>query len=55
MREPVIGERVRATMNGSDWFDGLYVKNSDIFIQYGVLRDDIGEIRYFIRAEPIDA
>ncbi len=53
MREPVIGERVRATMNGSDWFEGVYVEESDVFVQYGVLLDDIKEIRYFVRAEPM--
>jgi len=51
--EPVIGEKVRATMNHVDWFTGIYVDESDVMAQYGVLRDDIKEIRYFIHAERI--
>jgi len=42
-----IGTRGKASMNGVDWFSGVYVKESDIFCQYGVLRDDIKEIRFF--------
>jgi hypothetical protein len=52
MSDIKIGERVRATMNGQDWFTGKYVQESDIFAQYGVLRDDIKEIRFFVHAEP---
>jgi len=51
--EPQIGDRVRATMNGEDWFEGRYVKKSEVFVKYGVKRDDIGDVRYFIIAEKI--
>ena len=27
--EPKIGDRVRATMNGEDWFTGIYVEESE--------------------------
>lgn len=52
-QEPKIGDHVRATMNGEDWFTGRYVQESEIFAQYGVLRDDIKEVRFFVHAEPI--
>ena len=55
MREPKIGERVRATMNHEDWYEGEYVKESDVFAQYGIMRDDIKELRYFVYAEPLNA
>jgi len=50
MDEPKIGDRVRATVNGEDWFVGVYVKESDTLAQYGVKRDDTGEVRYFTTA-----
>ena len=50
MEEPKIGDRVRATMNGEDWLTGVYVQESDTLAQYGVKRDDNGEVRYFITA-----
>lgn len=52
--EPKIGDRVRATMNGTDWFTGEYVKESDTLAQYGVKRDDMpNEIRFFTHAEKL--
>ncbi|MFA5340153.1 MAG: hypothetical protein WC332_00105 [Clostridia bacterium] len=51
--EPQIGDRVRATMNGEDWLTGTYQKNIELFTQYGVLLDDINEVRYFIAVENI--
>ena len=54
MKEPKIGDKVRATMNGDIWFTGTYAEESDVFAQYGVEVDDFGgELRYFIRAELI--
>lgn len=47
MQEPKLGDRVRASMDGENWFAGKYVQESEIFAQYGVLRDDIGEVRFF--------
>lgn len=40
-------------MNGEDWFTGTYVKESDTLAQYGIMRDDIGELRYFVHAEKV--
>ncbi len=51
--EPQIGDRVRATMNNTDWYEGEYTETSDVFAQYGVLRDDINQVRFFITAEKI--
>jgi len=54
MGEIKIGDRVKATMNGDIWFYGKYVKESDVFAQYGVEVEEFGgELRYFIRIEPI--
>jgi len=50
MDDPKIGDRVRATMNGEDWFAGVYVEESETLAQYGVKRDDTGEVRYFTTA-----
>lgn len=51
--EPNIGDRVRATMNGEDWYTGVYVHSSSTIAQYGVMRDDIDDVRYFTHAELI--
>ena len=54
MSEPQIGDRVRATMNGDDWFTGVYVEESKIMVQYGVRRDDMpNEVRFFVNAEKL--
>jgi hypothetical protein len=45
-----IGDRVRASMDGVNWFTGTFVEESDIFATYGVLRDDINEVRFFLEA-----
>jgi hypothetical protein len=50
MEEPKIGDRVKATMNGVDWFRGVYVEESETFVQYGVMLDDIKELRFFVSA-----
>ena len=50
---PNIGDQVRATMNGEDWYTGVYVHSSNTIAQYGVMRDDIDEIRYFTHVEII--
>jgi hypothetical protein len=55
MNDPEIGDRVRATMNGQDWYAGVYVEESQTIAQYGVKRDDIGELRFFIHAEKEEA
>ncbi len=49
--EPRIGERVRATMNNTDWFSGVYEESVDVFASYGVRVDDTGELKFFIHAE----
>jgi len=58
MREPKIGDRVRATMNKETWFNGVYETNigesHDTFAEYGVRVDELDEVRYFIHAELID-
>ena len=52
--EPKIGDRVRATMNGEDWFTGIYVEESETFAQYGIKRDDMpNEVRFFTHAEKL--
>ena len=52
--EPKIGDRVRATMNGEDWFVGVYVEGSETLAQYGIKRDDVPhEVRFFTHAEKI--
>ena len=50
-QEPKIGDRVRASMDGKNWFTGKYVTESELFCQYGVLRDDIKEVRFFTTAK----
>ena len=47
---PKKGDRVRASMDGETWFTGKYIEESELFCQYGVLRDDIKEVRFFINA-----
>lgn len=49
--KPIIGDRVMATMNGTDWFTGTLVSTSDILAEYGVQRDDTREVRFFVYAE----
>lgn len=49
-----IGDRVRATMNGEDWRTGKFVEESETFARYGVLRDGLNEVRFFINAEKIN-
>ncbi len=51
--DPWIGKRVRASMNGKDWFPGVYEKNVDIFAQYGVRLDDSNEVKFFMMIEPL--
>jgi len=52
--EPKIGDRVRATMNGEDWFTGVYVQESETLAQYGIKRDDMpNEVRFFTHAEKL--
>jgi len=52
--EPQIGDMVRATMNGIDWFLGVYVQESETLAQYGVRRDDMpNEVRFFTHAEKL--
>lgn len=53
MNDVKIGDRVRATMDGKTWYVGTLVELSDIFVEYGVFRDDINELRFFITAEPL--
>jgi hypothetical protein len=50
-KETEIGDRVRATMNGYDWFTGVYVENIDLFAQYGVVRDGTDKVVFFVHAE----
>ncbi len=49
---PRIGDRVKATMNGKDWFSGVLVEEVELFTQYGVKLDETGEVRFFIEAVP---
>ena len=51
-KEPKIGDRVQATMNGEDWYTGVLVELSDVMVRYGVKRDDTGEVRFFVNAIP---
>ena len=52
---PVIGDRVKATMNREDWFIGTFVEEIDSIAPYGVLRDDTEEVRFFIHVEKLNA
>lgn len=52
---PQIGDRVRATMNGQTWFTGTLEERSEVFIEYGVRRDDLkSELRFFTHAEKLE-
>ena len=50
-KDPKVGDRVSATMNGEDWFSGVFEVESDVLAKYVVRRDDTGELRYFTSAE----
>ncbi len=45
-----IGDKVKATMNGTDWFEGELVEEVDLFVPYRI-RLESGEVRYFAHAE----
>ena len=53
-KKPSVGDRVDATMNGKDWFSGIFCGEIDLFVPYGVRLDD-GELRYFAHIQAIDA
>ena len=40
MKEPIIGQRVRATMDHEHWVVGIFERESEIFAGYGVRPDD---------------
>ncbi len=39
---PKIGDRVKATMNGKDWFSGVLMEKIELFTHYGVKLDETG-------------
>lgn len=47
MTQPKLGDSVRATMNGKDWFPGVLCGEIDLFVPYGVRVEEDGELRYF--------
>lgn len=49
---PEIGDKVRATMNRTDWFEGVFKERSDVFAEFGVEVPGLG-LRFFIHAEKI--
>lgn len=46
------GSLVKGSMNGVDWYSGVYIKDSGLYANYGVLCDDKKEVRYFIFIKP---
>jgi hypothetical protein len=51
---PEIGDKVRATMNRTDWFEGVFKERSEVFAEFGVEVPGLG-LRFFIHAEKIPA
>ena len=52
---PKIGDKVLASMNGEDWFNGTLIEIVDVFASYGVRLDGTKETSYFVSILPAPA
>lgn len=41
------GDTVEGSMNGEDWYKGIYIKESEICVPHGIFTEAHNEIRYF--------